>query len=387
MRAKPRRQRRRPRSSPGAPPGTLTVDPEAPKPFIRVMGYDQGEFAEGEFAEGEVTDVQTLRDYLARWPVTWVNVDGLGDAETIRRIGELFGLHHLALEDVLTLHQRPKVEEYAEHLFLVVRMLEPGVAVQTEQISMFLGDRFVLTLQEHQGDCLDPIRKRIREAKGRIRTMGADYLAYALLDAVVDAYFPYLDDLSDRVEALEAEVLARPTPETVAKIHEFKRNLLTIRHVISPLREAINALLRDEAQAFSETTRVYLRDCYDHSIQVLEMVETYREVVGGLLDIYLSSVSNRMNEIMKVLTIIGTIFIPLSFLAGVYGMNFDPGASPWNMPELGWRWGYPVFLGLALGVALIELVFFWRRGWLGGDGKGTNGIPSDTDSAESDRPG
>jgi len=359
--SRPRQRVKRGGGAPGAPPGTLTTAPDAAKPAIRVMA-----FGPEDHVEAELPDVDSVREYLGRWPVTWINVDGLGDVDVISRLGDLFGLHRLALEDVLNVHHRPKFEEYGEHMFIIVRMSEPGFPVRTEQLSIFFGHGFVVTFQEHQGDCLDPVRKRIRDRSGRVCAMGADYLAYCLVDAVIDAYYPLLDELSEHSEELETKVVEQATAATVSEIHQFKRDLLTMRRAISPLREATNALLRTDKPLVCETTRVYLRDCYDHAIQILEMVETYREIIGGLLDVYLSSVSNKMNEVMKVLTIIATIFIPLTFLAGVYGMNFDPAVSPWNMPELRWYWGYPVFLLALVIIFVAELIFFRRKGWLGG---------------------
>jgi magnesium transporter len=293
-------------------------------------------------------------------------VDGLGDEAVLTKLGHLFDIHRLALEDVITVNQRAKIEDYDTRLFVVTRMLEPNEEAKTEQLSIFLGEGFVVTFQEHPGDCLDLIRKRIREGLGRVRKMGADYLAYCIIDAVVDAYFPYLDEFSETIETLEEDALYHPSPEIAARIHEAKRNLLVLRRAMSPMREALSMLLQGTGGHMTEATRVYLRDCYDHCIMLLEMIESYRELVGSLLDVYLSSMSNRMNEIMKVLTLIATIFIPLSFLTGVYGMNFDPESSPWNMPELRMRYGYPVFLAAVVCIGVFQLVLFWRRGWLGG---------------------
>lgn len=351
--------RRRPKAL-GAPPGTLTGDAAAPRPRMHVIAYGPD-----AFTEADVEDVQVLGEYLGRWPVLWVNVDGVGNADTVAALGKTFNLHGLALEDVIHVHQRPKVEEYDDHLFIVARMMKPDLPVRTEQLSMFLCKQAVVTFFEHPGDCVDPVRERIRKGRGRIRKMDADYLAYCLLDAVVDFYFPAMDAFSEALEHLEAQVLAEPTPEVVARIHATKRDLLNIRRSVAPLREAINTLVRDDHGLISETTRIHLRDCHDHIYQIIEMAETYREVLGGLLDIYLSSVSNRMNDVMKVLTVIATIFIPLTFLAGIYGMNFNAEASPWNMPELRWYWGYPCMLLLMLIVAVLELAFFWRKGWIG----------------------
>jgi magnesium transporter len=271
------------------------------------------------------------------------------------------------MEDVVNVHQRAKVEEYDGHLFLVVRVLLEGEkSLVTEQVSLFLGGGVLVTFQEHRDDPFDPVRERLRKGKGRIRAAGADYLAYALLDTVVDSYFPLLESLGDRLQVLEDEILDSPGKSTVAGIYQAKRDLLLMRRSIWPLREAISALLRGESDHVSPDTLIYLRDCYDHVVMVLDMVESYRDMTSGLMDFYLSSVSNRMNDVMRVLTVIATIFIPLTFVAGIYGMNFNPEASPYNMPELSWRWGYPAFWGVMVSVAVGMLIFFRRKGWLGG---------------------
>jgi magnesium transporter len=337
------------------------ADPEAPPPVIRILAYGPGDMVEQEIGEP-----QRVRDFLDKWPVLWVDVEGLGDAETIRTLGELFGLHRLALEDVINVHQRPKIEQYGNYCFVVTRMVRLGEHLETEQLSLFLGKNFVLTFQEGRpGDCLDLIRERIRQKRGRIREAGLDYLVYALLDAIVDCYFPILEEYGERLEAFEDEILSRPYGDTVARIHEIKRHLLTLRRAVWPQRETFNSLLREETPFVTHETRLYLRDCYDHVTQLIDLIETYRELGADLIDVYLSSISNRTNEIMRVLTVISTIFIPLTFIAGVYGMNFNPSASPWNMPELNWFWGYPLSLALMAAVALGQLIFFRRRGWLG----------------------
>ena len=349
------------RTPPGTPPGTLIVDPEAPHPSVRVIAYGPD-----ETVEQEIHEPRHVRDFLDKWPVIWVDVEGLGDAETIRTLGEIFGLHRLALEDVVNVHQRPKIEQYDGYYFIVARMVKLGEHLETEQLSLFLGKNFVVTFQEgHPGDCLETIRERIRQKRGRIRDAGLDYLAYALLDAVVDCYFPIMEEYGERLEAFEDELLTYPHSDTVARIHEIKRNLLTLRRAVWPQRETFNALLRDETPLVTNETRLYLRDCYDHTTQLIDLIETYRELGSDLTDVYLSSISNRTNEIMRVLTVIATIFIPLTFIAGIYGMNFNPAASPVNMPELNWYWGYPFSLTLMALVAFGQLFFFWRRGWLG----------------------
>ncbi len=348
------------RTAPGAMPGQFIADPEAPFPEIRVLAWSDGTFLE----KGSIP-VENLRKLMEEWPMVWVNVDGLGDAGTLQKIGEIFGIHKLALEDVIHVHQRSKVEDYVNQLFIVARMLFDGDDnVRTEQISIFLSGGKVLTFQERKGDCLEPVRERIRKGKGIIRSAGADYLAYAILDAVVDAWFPLLEKYGDFLEGLEDEVLETPDKETVGKIHQVKRDLLEIRRTIWPMRETMSSLFREETQ-ISKETHVFLRDCYDHVIQILDIVESYRDIASGLMDLYLSSVSNRMNEVMKVLTIIATIFIPLTFIAGIYGMNFNPNASPFNMPELNWRYGYPAVLVIMAVVGVVMSLFFFRRGWLG----------------------
>lgn len=347
--------------TPGAAPGMLVpLAPGAPTPPIRIMLYGP----EG-FEEHEVRDVKALADCCVKWPVAWVDVDGVSNVEVVHELGKIFDLHQLALEDVVHVHQRAKVEHYGQHLFVVARMLEYSTRLVTEQLSIFVGERFVLTFQEeHPGDCLEGVRNQIRNKVGRIRHAGPDYLVYALLDAVVDGYFPIIEQYGDRLEELEDEVLLRPQASTISTVHSVKRDLRAMRRIIWPQREALNALLRDDSPLIKAETRVYLRDCYDHTVQCLDLVETFRELCADLMDVYLSSVSNRMNEVMRVLTVISTIFMPLSFVAGVYGMNFNHDESPWNMPELFLPYGYPIILGV-MGLMLIAMLgFFWHKGWL-----------------------
>lgn len=350
------------RPPPGASPGSLVEHPEAQKPVITLFSYDAD-----HVEETVISDPSQIKQHLGKRTVTWINVDGVGDADTLRALGDLFRLHPLTLADIVNVHQRPKMEPYEEHIFFVMRMLLPENGSPPEQVSLVLGHNFVLSFQERQGDVFDMVRARIRQGKGRVRHLGPDYLAYLLLDSVVDGYFPVLDEYSDQIEEIEDAVLVKPAVTTVEAIHRVKRGLLSVRRAVWPLREAIAAMLREETRLISHETRIYLRDCYDHSVQIMDMLETYRELASGLMDVYLSSISNRMNEVMKVLTIIATIFIPLTFIAGVYGMNFDPEVSPWNMPELLWYWGYPASLLLMAAVAGGMMVFFWRRGWFGRD--------------------
>jgi len=351
------------RTKPGASPGAFVVDPKAPHPHVSVFAYGPEEIVHEYHAV-----VSRLPALLEKFPVTWVNVDGLGDAETIKKLGEIFGLHRLALEDVVNVHQRPKAEAYDAHLFLVTRMIAEIEPLVTEQISIFLGKKFVVTFQERPGDCLEPVRERLRKVDGRIRKAGPDYLAYSILDTTLDAYFPVLEQYGVRLDSLEDEVALRPRGTTLARIHDVSADLRHLRRVTWPHRDTMSSLAREDNPFFASETRVYLRDCYDHTVQLLDLVETYRELCHDLRDYYMAMVSNRLNETMKVLTIIATLFIPLSFVAGVYGMNFDPDASPWNMPELRWFWGYPFAMGLMASMAAGMLYFFRRRGWLGGNG-------------------
>ncbi len=348
------------RSAVGAAPGTLMSYPEAPPPVIHAIGYDANRLE--EFA---IDDAEELRDLRTRFTTLWVNIDGVGRAEVVEKVGDIFGLHQLALEDVMNVHQRAKVEEYPTHLYVVARMARVNVDhLDTEQVSLFLGDGFVVTFQERPGDSFEPVRERLRGGRGRIRLAGADYLAYTLVDAVIDGYYPVLEDYGDWIESLETEVVERPREEIVGVIHDARRDVLALRHAIWPMREAVGVLYREPIDRISEDTRLYLRDAYDHTVQIIDLLENYRELASALLDVYLSSLSNRMNEVMKVLTIIATIFIPLTFIAGVYGMNFSPEASPWNMPELHWYWGYPVTLGVMLAVAVGLIFYFRRKRWL-----------------------
>ena len=365
-----RGRRRRRRAPPGTAPGTLLADPSAHLSSLNLISYGDAEF--DERGEVSVADVEAAKGSR---PVLWINVNGLADVALIESLGNVFGLHGLALEDVVNVHQRPKAEAYEDHVFIVTRMALPGSHLDTEQVSIFVGDDFVLTFQERPGDCFDLVRDRLRHSRGRIRKSGPDYLAYALIDAVLDAYFPILEEYGERLERLEDAVISRARPELIEEVHGMKRNLLSLRRAIWPHREMVNELIRDEASVVSGQTRVYLRDCYDHAIQLMDIVETYREIASGLVDIYLSSMSARLNDIMKVLTVIATVFIPLSFIASLYGMNFDPDASPWNMPELTWRFGYPFALLLMAAVAGVLLAYFVRRGWIGPFGRWTRQRP------------
>lgn len=343
-----------------APPGTIAPPPDAVTPKIRVIAYS----AE-QVVDVAIDDPQRITEYLHRFPVTWVNVDGLGNPATIQAIGNIFNIHRLALEDVAHVRQRPKLDEFPQHLFIVARMLERiEGAVSTDQLSMFLGKDYVLTFQERPGDCFDEIRARLNANQGPLRSAGSDLLTYAILDAVVDDYYPILEADGDVLEELEDELLADPTPGRATGVHQIKRDLLVLRRAVWPLREALSSLHRGTSALIAPETRIYLRDCYDHTVQLIDLVEVYRDLGTSLTELYMVSMSNRMNEIMKVLTIIATIFIPLTFIVGIYGMNFNTSVSKWNMPELNWPLGYLLVMGVMAIVAAGMMIYFWRKGWL-----------------------
>ncbi len=358
-----KRKLHRKRASAGAPPGTLVADPLSSPTAMDYITYDETGCTENASAE-----VGGLAKVVGKRAVTWINVVGLADIALIEALGKQFDLHRLALEDVINVHQRPKLEEYGAHLFIVTRMAADPASRETEQVSMFLCKGLLITFQERPGDVFEPVRERLRRGGGQIRKLGADYLAYALIDAVIDGYFPVLERRGEEVEHLEDLVVKKPRETLLSVIHETKRDLLDLRRAVWPQREMLSALMREEGDFIEDRTKIYLRDCYDHVIQLIDIIETYREICSGLVETYLSSLSNRMNEIMKVLTIMATVFIPLSFIAGLYGMNFDPRVSPWNMPELGWKYGYPYALTLMAAVAGGLMWWFWRRGWIGGSG-------------------
>lgn len=345
------------RSAPGAAPGTLIADPNASKPRFHYWRFDS-EHCE-EKPDCSLDDLAPARHSAE---VVWVDVVGLGDGDRIAQIGRRFDLHPLTLEDVVNVHQRPKVENYDDHLYVVVRMMASGQGMEPEQVSMFLAPGLVLTFQQRPGDCFDPVRERIRKSKGRIRTLAADYLLYALIDAVVDGFFPVLERTGDGLEKIETAIITNPDPECIEQLHNLRRDLLGLRRALWPTRDMLSALQREGPTFISETTRIYLRDAHDHAVQLIDIVETYREIAASLIEMYLSSLSTRLNEVMKVLTLMATVFLPLTFITSLYGMNFDR-SSPWNMPELGWRLGYPFSLGIMLIAAGGLLVYFWRKGW------------------------
>lgn len=349
-------------SAPGTLPGSLTIEADAPPPTIVLIDYNEKDATRLELATPEECE-----PYLDSESVSWVDVQGLGSEDVLQRLGKVFALHPLTLEDVVNVPQRPKVEEYDDQVVIITRMVMPragGEVCTKEQVSFILGKHYLLTVQEEpEHDTFRSVRDRIRLDRGLLRKRGADYLAYALLDTIVDGFFPVLEAYGERVEDLEEEVVVNPNRSTLEKIHFLKRELLSLRRLIWPLRDAINVLIRDENELISQDVRVYLRDCADHATQVLDMVETYRELASSLMDIYVSSVGNRMNEVMKLLTVISSIFIPLTFVAGIYGMNFNTDRSPFNMPELNWYFGYPLCLGVMAAIAGGLVFFFWKRGW------------------------
>jgi magnesium transporter len=328
---------------------------------ISLFAYGPTELVERQSCS--VTDIEKFQN---KSPMLWINVDGLADVHLIQEIGKLFGLHPLALEDVVHVHQRAKIEEYGDTTFITARMVQLNAHLETEQVSFFLGKGFVITFQEKPGkDCIDSVRERLRRGAGRLRSGGPDVLLYHLIDAVIDGYFPVLEQYGESLERLEEEATKDPSNAIVNKIHLVKTDLLTIRRAIWPHREMINMLVRDENPQIQPETRLFLRDCYDHTIQIIDLVETYRELSADVRDLLLNSVSNRLNEVMKVLTIISTIFLPLTFVAGIYGMNFDTNVSPWNMPELQWYYGYPFAYGIMAVITGVMLWFFRSKGWIG----------------------
>lgn len=339
----------------GAQPGTLAIDPGASKPVIRVFCYDQDSIEEHESAT--VDDILELIKNDRR---LWIDVQGLGDGELLHRLAEIFAIHPLALEDVVNTPVRPKAEVYEENLLIVSRAVEwrGEGEPQLRQISLILGKHHVLSFRESPGPILEPVVSRLRLAGSRMRLMSVDYLAYAMLDTIVDTYYPIVEEMGERLEHLEDWVLDEASPDTPRELNRLKGELLILRRAIGPQRESVQALMRDDHEWVTDAVRVYLRDTYDHVVQIAEAVEQGREFTSSLLNTYLTVVSNRMNEIMKTLTIVASVFIPLTFLAGIYGMNFE------NMPELGVRWAYPTVLILMAVVTGGMVFYFWRKGWL-----------------------
>lgn len=343
----------------GLSPGSLVFigEKKAEEVHINIIDYD-----EHSFNEKETKTVEDCFPFKDKPTVTWINIEGLQDVHIIQKIGDYFNLHPLILEDIVNTDQRPKIEDLNDYLYIVLKMITYDDTLEDiviEQISLILGKNFVISFQEGiKGDIFDPLRDRIRADKGKIRKMGSDYLAYGLIDAIIDNYFLILEKIGDKIEDLEDELLVNPTKGTLHLIHNLKRKLIFLRKSVWSLREVINTLVRGDSSLIQDSIDIYFRDIYDHTIQVIDTIETFRDIVSGMIDIYLSSISNKMNEIMKVLTIMSTIFIPLTFLAGIYGMNFE------FMPELKWSWGYPGLWCIMLVLSIIMLINFKIRKWI-----------------------
>jgi magnesium transporter len=343
----------------GVAPGTLIPDEAAVPTRMRMVLIDD----EGVDAV-ESAAMADIEAALGSGKRLWLDVVGLGDLDMLSEIGRLFSINPLALEDIHNTSQRARVDVYGAHALIFMQMTDGISTDSKEQLSILLDRSHVVTFQERPGDCLDPVRRRLREPQGKMRRGAAAYLTYAIVDTVVDAYFPLLEKIGDRLEELEDEITTDPKPRDVARLHELKRELLVVKRAVWPMREMLSSLSKEDFDLVPASVRLYLRDTYDHAVQLIDIVETYRELASGLMDLYLSSLSAKMNEVMKVLTIVATIFIPLTFLAGIWGMNFDPGASPWNMPELSAYYGYPLAL-LSMAACAFGLVVYFRwKKWL-----------------------
>lgn len=340
----------------GMPPGTLLhIGPVRNEEIkITMLCYSDDEWFENHF-----NDVDGLLKYQSNTKVCWVHISGVHDVDVIEKIGLRFNIHPLVLEDIVNTNQRPKIEDDKEYLYIILKMFHCYKNIEYEQVSFIIGDHYILSFQENDNDTFQQIRERIKSTTGKIRTKGVDYLAYALLDCVVDHYYIALEYLGEKIEILEDSVMINPTPEVLKEIHALKNEMLFVRKAVWPLREIINALARGDSALFHQDTLVYLRDVYDHIIQIIDSIEMYRDMVTGMLDIYLSSVSYKINEVMKVLTIIATIFIPLTFIVGLYGMNFK------YMPELEWEWGYPLVLCIMALISMWMVAYFRRKKWIG----------------------
>jgi len=349
---------KRGRKKVGLSPGTLIHigDQKIGKVKISLMNYDPE-----QLLEKELTSIEDAFPYKDTPPVTWINVDGLHDLEIIEAIGRHFGIHPLTLEDIVNTGHRPKAEAFEDYDYIVLKMLtydEDQNHVTAEQVSFILGPHYLISFQETEGDVFNFVRERIRKAKGRIRKSGCDYLVYALIDAIVDHYFLVLEKMGEKIELLEEALLDDTQTETLQSIHRLKREMIFFRKQVWPIREILSTLMKEEASLIQETTQIFIRDLYDHTIQVMDTIESFRDVLSGLQDLYLSTVSNRMNEVMKVLTIMATIFIPLTFIAGIYGMNFE------YMPELKLPWAYPALWILLITILVFMIFWFKRKKWL-----------------------
>ncbi|MBU4245954.1 MAG: magnesium/cobalt transporter CorA [Nanoarchaeota archaeon] len=325
-------------------------------------------YNEKKFQEREVRNVEDCFKYKEKTTITWINIDGIHRPDIVESIGKHYKIHPTILEDIMSAMQRPKAEIFDSHIFIVLNMLsytDSEKKITSEQVSIILGKNFVISFQEGlEGDVFDSLRERIRAGTGHIRKAGADYLAYSLMDAVIDNYFIVLEKMGDETEVFEERLMKEPKHETLYNIHRLKREMLFMRKSVWPLRDMVGILLRGESRLISASTRIYLRDLYDHTVRIIDTVETYRDMLSGMIDLYLSTMSNKMSEVMKILTIIATIFIPLTFIVGVYGMNFNTGASPFNMPELNWYWGYAAVWVVMIAITISMLAYFRKRKWL-----------------------
>lgn len=348
--------------TPGTSPGTLVGQEKVGFEDLKIRLMD---YTHSELTEDELATVDECQAFLSKDSITWIHLQGKLHANTIKHIGKMFGLHSLALEDVLNTGQRPKLDEYDGLLFVILSMpTRLDSKHVTEQVSLFLGENFVISFFAGEEDPFDALRHRLREKIGRIRQNKADYLLYCIIDLVIDQGYPMLEFLGEVLESLEEQALLPHTEQsTFTGIHNIRRELLMLRRNLWPHREVINALLRNEYTLINESTQMYLRDVYDHTIQIMDLIENYREMATSLIDVYLSSISHRLNEIMRVLTMIATVFIPLTFVVGLYGMNFSHPTSPWAMPELHWYYGYPLVLGMMVMLVIAMILFFKRKNW------------------------
>lgn len=348
---------------PGTSPGTLSQSGRGDSPAYSLSLID---YSKTEFTEQAITTAEDCQPYLNRQSVTWIDVTGEVSAATLTSLGEMFGLHALALEDVLNTGQRPKIEEYDDQLFIV--MSSPRLtdnSVELDQTSIFFGENFIVSFHSNTNSAFSEVRKRLRGNIGKLRKQNADYLLYALIDTIIDQGFPLLERFGEQLDEIEEQLLAKPNKNTLNAIHLAKRELLLTRKALWPQREVVNYLVREEHPFLDASTKLYFRDCYDHTVQIIDLLETYRDMTAGMLDVYLSSVSHKLNEVMKVLTLIATIFMPLTFVVGLYGMNFgNKSDSPWAMPELNWYYGYPLVWLLIIVITGAMIYFFKRRNWL-----------------------
>lgn len=347
---------------PGTAPGTLVSNEGADLKEVRIHLID---YSESGYIEKDITAADDCQAYLDKNTVTWIHMQGPLQADTIKNIGNIFELHPLTLEDVLNKGQRPKVEEYDDMLFVIMSMpITANGEIIIEQVSIFMGKNYIISFHGGNNDPFEPLRNRLRKKSGRIRSQKADYLLYCILDLIIDQGYPVLEGIGENIENIEEALLRSSVKQaTLGEIHRIRRELILLRRNLWPQREAVNNLLRGENPLIKKGTALYLRDCYDHTIQILDLIENYREMAASLIDIYLSSTSYRLNEIMRVLTVIATIFIPLTFIVGLYGMNFSHPESPWAMPELHWYYGYPIIWGVMIAIVFGMVRYFKRRDW------------------------